>query len=141
MPIKVKDVATVTAKWNQRAQAASPDYVAGINNPKNDQAQAAAAAAPTWAAGVQGAIQSGAFAKGVNAAGTAKWKNNSLNKGAQRYPTGIAGAQQDFSKGIGPVLQTIANVDLPPRQPKGNPANIQRVTAITQALRALKTGG
>lgn len=138
--MQVKDAASVAAKWAARAGAAGGDYAKGVQNTTKDWAADTAASAGAWAAGVQTAVASGSFAKGVNNAGTAKWKAKAGNVGAARYPQGVAAAAQFYQNGIGPVLQVLASVNLPPRGPKGDPGNINRVTAVTTALRKLKTG-
>jgi len=138
--IAVKDAASVAAKWNQRASAAGAAYTAGVNGTQKDWATDTAAASGSWAAGVQAAASNGSFAKGVNAAGTAKWKAKAANVGAARYPQGVAAAQPYYQAGIQSVLQTLQGVNLPPRGPKGDPGNINRVTAVTTALRKMKTG-
>jgi len=139
--MKVKSADAVAQKWADRAGVAGGDYTNGINNPKQDQAEAAAAAAPAWAQGVQGAIARDGFAKGVQKAGSAKWKRKSATVGAQRFTQGVAAAKPDMAAGIGPVLQVLSGLTLPPRMPKGSPGNINRVTAVTEALRAMKVGG
>jgi hypothetical protein len=48
--------------------------------------------------------------------------------------------QQDYQEGVQPYLDTIAATVLPPRFPKGDPRNLERVKAITTALRKRKTG-
>lgn len=138
--MQVKDAATVAKKWAARAGAAGGDYSAGVAAPRVDWAQATSTAAPAWAQGTAQAAANGSFAKGVNAAGTDKWKRKASGVGAQRYTGGVAAAQPDYTTAIGPVLQTISSVNLPPRAPKGDPANLQRVAAITTALRKMKTG-
>jgi hypothetical protein len=140
MFLQVKDAATVAAKWSTRAGAAGGDYQKGVNNTQKDWATDTAAAAPAWAAGVQTAAANGSFAKGVNAAGTAKWKAKAANVGAARYPQGIAAAQPFYQTGIAPVLQVLQGITLPPRGPKGDPGNLNRVTIVAQALRKMKTG-
>jgi hypothetical protein len=42
-----------------------------------------------------------------------------------------------YSNGIQPYLQLLSTLNLPPRAPKGDPANLQRVAAVTSAERAL----
>ena len=138
--IAVKDAATVAKKWASRAGAASQDYANGVNGTTKDWAQDTAAAAAAWAAGVQAAAANGLFAKGVNAAGTAKWKAKAANVGAARYPQGIAAATQYYQNGIAAVLQVLQGLQLPPRGAKGDPANLQRVQVVTTALRKMKTG-
>lgn len=138
--LQVKDAATVAKKWSQRAGAAGADYAAGVNGTTKDWAQDTAAAAPSWAAGVQAAAANGSFAKGVNAAGTAKWKQKAANVGAARYPQGVAAAQPFYQTGIQAVLATLSAITLPARGPKGDPSNIERVRIVTTALRKMKTG-
>jgi hypothetical protein len=138
--LQVKSADVVAKKWAARAGAAGADYAAGVNGTTKDWATDTANAAPAWAAGVQTAAANGSFAKGVNNAGTAKWKSKAANVGAARYPQGVAAATPYYQSGIGPVLQTLSALSLPARGPKGDPGNIQRVTAVTTALRKLKTG-
>lgn len=141
MAIATKDIGTIAAKWSTRAQAAGPDYSAGVKSTTKDWAGLTAAAADNFAAGVSQAVADGRFAKGVQAAGTPKWQAAAAGKGAQRYPSGVAAGQPAFSTGFGPYLQVIQNVNLPPRSPRGSPNNIQRVSAIDAALHAKKIGG
>jgi len=138
--LQVKDAATVAKKWATRAGAAGQDYAAGVTSTTKDWASDTAQAAPAWAAGVQQAAANGSFAKGVNAAGTAKWKAKASGVGAQRYPGGVAAASQYYQNGITAVLQVLSGITLPARSPKGDPANLQRVALVTQALRKMKTG-
>jgi len=138
--MQVKSADAVAKKWSTRAGAAGADYTNGVNTTTKDWAQDTASAAPAWAAGVQQAAANGSFAKGVNAAGTAKWKTKAANVGAARYPQGVAAAQPYYQAGITPVLQVLSGITLPPRGPKGDPGNLNRVSVITTALRKMKTG-
>lgn len=138
--MQVKSADAVAKKWAARAGAAGGDYSNGVNTTTRDWAADTTAQAGAWAQGVQAAAANGSFARGVNAAGTAKWKAMASGKGAQRYPQGIAAAQPAYQTGIGPVLQVLQGINLPPRGPKGDLGNLQRVAVVTQALRKLKTG-
>lgn len=137
---KTKDLSRVVSKWAQNAGQASSSYAEGVQNPRNDWAQATAASAESYKQGVTKAAADGRFARGVARAGTAKQQNNALNKGVSRYSGGIAVAQPEYQTAMEPVLRTIQNVQLPPRKPKGDPSNIDRVKAIAAALHAQKTG-
>ena len=141
MPIKTKSMSDIAEKWVRKAQGAGQDYAAGVRSPKADWQSQTAAAAPNYAAGVTAAIGRQAFEKGVSAAGTQKWQAKAISKGVPRYPTGVAAAKDDFSKGFTPFLSVIQGVDLPARGPKGDPGNYARVTAIGQALHNAKVGG
>lgn len=140
MPIKVSDAATAAKKFVQRAQAAGPDYKKGVENAGSEWQAATAASADTYAAGVQDGINRGAFQKGVVKAGSQRYQERASGVGAQRYPQGIAGAENDWAQGTAPYLQTIAGLSLPPRRPKGDPSNYQRSQAVGMALRARKIG-
>lgn len=138
--LQVKSADVVAKKWAARAGAAGADYAAGVQATTKDWAADTAAAAPAWAAGVQAAAGNGSFAKGVNAAGTAKWKAKASNVGAQRYPAGVAAAAPYYQAGISAVLQVLTGISLPPRGPKGDPGNMNRASIVAQALRKMKTG-
>lgn len=141
MAIATKDIGAISQKWSQRAQSAGPDYAAGVKATTKDWAQLTSQAADNFAAGVTQAVSDGRFAKGVNAAGTDKWRNAAAGKGAQRYPTGVAAGAPAYNAGFAPFLAVIQNTTLPPRSPRGSPNNVQRVSAITQALHAKKIQG
>jgi hypothetical protein len=138
--MQVKSADVVAKKWAARAGAAGADYAAGINATSKDWATETSNASASWAAGVTQAAGNGAFHKGVAAAGTAKWKQKAANVGAARYPQGVQAATPFYQAGITAVLQVLAGVNLPARGPKGDPGNINRVTAVTTALRKMKTG-
>ena len=141
MAIQIKSADVAAKKYATRGAAAGQDYAAGVAAPRQDWAQATAASANTWGAGVQQAISNGSFTKGVNAAGTPKWQRKASGVGAQRYGPGVQAAQNDYQAGVAPYLQVIAGLNLPPRNPKGDPGNIQRVAMIAQALRQKKLNG
>ena len=141
MPIQIKSVDAIASKYASRGAAAGADYAAGVASPRQDWQAATVAAENTYAQGVQTAIGNKSFSKGVNAAGTAKWQRKAASVGAQRYPTGVTAAKSDYQNGVAPYLQVIAGLTLPPRAPKGDPSNINRVSAIAQALRAKKLAG
>lgn len=135
----IKDINTSSSKWVARASVAGPDYTKGIQNPRVPWQTAAASAQANWQAGVTAAAAAGRFASGVNKAGNAKWQTNATTKGPARYTEGVALAQGAWQTAFGPYQTVISNVTLPPRGPVGSPQNLQRVSAITQALRAAKT--
>lgn len=138
--MKVKDAATSAAKWSQNAQNAVGSYKAGVQAPKNPWQASTVAAAQTYATAVTQAVSDGRFSKGVQNAGDGKWQTNSVNKGGVRYGPGVQASQNAYQTNIAPVLSTLSSITLPPRGPKGDPNNVQRVTAIATALRAQKLG-
>lgn len=141
MAIPTKDISTITGKWSNRAQAAAPDYTAGVKATQKDWAANTAASADSWQQGVTSAAADGRFAKGASAAGTDKWRNAAATKGAQRFGPGVASGSSAYSTGFTPFLAVIQNTQLPPRSPRGSPNNIQRVTALASALHNKKISG
>lgn len=136
----IRDIRTLQDKWVRRAQQASPDYEDGVRNPATDWQQATVAAREAWAAGVQAAAQRNAFATGVARAGTQKWQQNAIRKGARRFGEGVQVAAEEnaWQQGFEPYHRVIQSVQLPPRGPKGDPRNIERVSAMARALRQEK---
>jgi hypothetical protein len=140
MALTVKNAQAAAQKFVTNAQAAAPAYATGVQNAGAKWQANTAAAADTWAAGVVQATTDGRFANRVNQAAATKYQTRSSSVGPQRFQTGVAGAQQAWQTNTTPYLQTLANLNLPARQPKGSPANYQRVQAVGQALRAQKLG-
>lgn len=141
MGIQTKDINAVAAKWAQRAAAAGPDYTAGVKAPRRDWQSNTEAASDSWGAGVNQAVANGSFKRGVAKAGNAKWQANAVAKGGTRYSQGVSVGQPNFASGFGPMLSVIQAVQLPPRQPRGSPGNIQRVSAVNDALHKAKLAG
>jgi hypothetical protein len=139
--VNIKGADVIAKKYATRGGAAAQDYSAGVAAPRVPWAAATAAAVSTYASGVQQSIANGSFVKGVTAAGDAKWSRKATTVGAARYGPGVQAAQQDYASGVAPYLQVLSSLQLPPRGPKGDPGNVQRVNAIAQALRAKKLGG
>ena len=128
-------------KWARRAGVAGDDYAEGVQNPRRGWAAAATAAENNWQQGVQQAASRKAFSKGVNQAGDARWQQKSLSKGVQRYAPGVSEAKADYASRVAPYLDTIRNLQLPARGPKGDPRNLERVSVIARALHEKKVRG
>lgn len=126
------------SKWGNNTAGATSFYTDGVNNPRTSWSSATQAAAANQAAGVQKAITEKRFEKGVAKAGDSKWKEGAINKGTARFAQGVQAGQSSYEQGVAPYLQTIESTSLPPRYPKGDPRNLQRVAAISDALRKKK---
>ena len=124
-------------KWVRRASVASVDYLKGVENPKKSWSAAAVAAEGNYKQGVVAAANAGRFAKGVKAAGDAKWKENAVSKGPGRFAEGVALAKDQWQKGFAPYHSAISSLNLPARGPKGDPKNLARVAAVASTLRAV----
>lgn len=137
---QIKSTSASAEKWARRAGQSAQDYASGVKSPRRSWSEATASAADAQAAGVQQAISNGSFAKGVQAAGDAKWSRKATTVGAQRFGPGVAAAKSDYEQGFAPYAQVISGVQLPPRGAKGDPRNFERVQAIGNALHEAKVG-
>jgi hypothetical protein len=86
------------------------------------------------------AAASDAYGKGIVKAGTAKWQDRAIKKGPGRFAEGVMIGGDDYGKGFAPYRDEIEKTVLPPRFPKRDPRNIQRVATIALALGKKKTG-
>ena len=136
--VKVKPVDKVVNKWQSRASVASGDYKDGVTNPKRDWAEATSLAADTWKKALTEAMGRNAFASGVKAAGTDKWKKKALAVGPTRYTEGVSAAVDEYKKKISEVLSVLEGIELPARGPKGSAQNYERVKTIGDALHNYK---
>jgi hypothetical protein len=137
MAIKVKDAATVAAKWKTRAAAAQQDYVNAASQAGNTMEANALAAEPVYTAAVTAAASAGHYGKGVRGSG-AKYNKNVAAVGGPRFQQGVTNSQDAMASGIAPVLATISGLNLPPRGVKGT--NAQRSDIVAQALHKAKFG-
>lgn len=134
----IKSAARSTEKWRRQSQASQPEYQAGVKETKKDWKQNTLDAADNYETGVTAAIADKRFQNGVDRAGTAKWRENTLLKGPARWADGINKSGDAYEKGFAPFRAAIQNLTLPPRGPKGSPQNIQRVVAVAQTLHETK---
>ena len=134
----IRSAAEIAEKWARVTPGRASDYAAGIEKPKKDWEQMASAAADAWADGVTAAASEGRYEKGVKAAGTEKWRRKAKELGVSRWPAGVSAAKDDYERGFAPFRDVIERVTLPPRRPKGDPANIERVRLIATALHEAK---
>jgi hypothetical protein len=137
---EIKSASAIAAKWSRVTPQRSGEYKEGVQNPRRDWEKAAAAAAPTHAAAMVAANAAGSYGKGVTRAGTAKWQNRAVAKGPGRFSEGTMLGGPDYEKGYQPYRDEIEKTTLPPRFPRRDPRNIQRVATIAAALGKRKTG-
>lgn len=130
----IKNLDFIGAKWKRVTALSAESYKEGVQNPKTDWADATADAEENYNKGVQAAIVAKRFGKGVRKAGTSKWQEGAVNKGTNRWPEGIRLSGNAYQEGFGPFREVILNTTLPPRGPKGDPKNIDRVRIMAKAL-------
>lgn len=139
--VNTKPANVVVEKWLRKATAASEDYKMGVENPRRDWQSAALAAAEVWKTAIQQAAAKGLWEKGIQSVSTEEWKRKAVEVGAARYSGGVSAAKDAYAKKIAKVLEILKAVDLPPRGPRGDPRNYERVKAIGDALHAAKEAG
>lgn len=131
---EIKDLNASADKWQRVSSGAAREYEEGVKNPRKDWAANTAASESAYEQGVTQAISRKSFGKGVAAAGTAKWQQGAIDKGTKRWGPGIALAGDAYRRGFAPYQEVISRTTLPPRGPKGDPGNIQRVIVMAEAL-------
>jgi len=135
---KIRSGASIGGKWKRRTETAGAEYEAGVKDPKNDWLEKTVGAEKNYEAGVQNSIRLKRFGKGVKKAGTAKWQEGAVNKGVPRFGQGVAASGDNYEKGFAPYRDVIERTTLPPRYPKGDPRNFDRVKAMGTALHDAK---
>lgn len=136
----VKSLAAIRDKWQRVTPQRAEDFRIGVQNPRRSWEQESAAASDRYKAGVDLAHTKGQFAKGIKAAGNAKWQTNALSKGPSRFAEGVALSGDFFEKGFAPYREVIEQTQLPPKFPKGDPRNNQRSIILSQAMHKRRTG-
>jgi hypothetical protein len=135
---QVKSIDRISSKWARVASVSQGEYEEGVRNPRSDWAEQARLAEGNYERGVQQSIQRKAFGKGVAKAGTAKWQERTLTKGPSRWADGIQQSKNAYEQGFAPYREVIQRTTLPPRGPKGDPKNVQRVAVLAEALHSEK---
>lgn len=136
---ETKTASQAAEKWSRVTPERTADYEQGVKNPRTDWQQATAAAESRFKEGVIKAANDGRFGKGVARAGSAKWQRGAIEKGVSRFGPGVLASASNYAQAIAPVLDVISRTTLPPRYPRGDSRNIQRVAALASALHKLKT--
>ncbi|MBA7530955.1 hypothetical protein ES705_23166 [subsurface metagenome] len=136
--MEIKSIAAIAEKWERVTPLRSQDYLEGVRTTRKDWEAETVAAAENYAIGVTQAIAENRFERGVAKAGTEKWRRNSVEKGGTRWGQGVRMAGPEYARGFAPYRDELEAIDLPPRGPRGDPRNIERVRVIAERLHALK---
>lgn len=134
MSIKVPSASDVAKKWAGRAAGASGEYSKNAAAAASDWESGAKGGASNYKLGVSAGNIEARFSAGISKAGASKYARKVTDVGGSRYSDGVAHGEADMQNGISAVLGTISSVTLPPRRPRGDPANLQRVAAVATAL-------
>jgi len=134
----IRPIDTITEKFISVTPGRATQYRQGVENPLRDWEAGATAAQETWKRAITEAAGKGMYGKGIKKAGTEKWKKGATTKGPTRFAEGVLLSKDNYKAGFAPYAEEIARTELPPRGPKGDPTNIQRVAVIAKALRNRK---
>lgn len=136
---EIKSSARITEKWMRVTPMRTEDYKLGVQNPRRDWEKSTVAAKDSHKSAMAEAGAKDSFAKGVTKAGGAKWQSRSLAKGPGRFAEGVMVGGPDYEKGFAPYRDEIEKTVMPPRFPRRDPRNIQRVSVLNTALAKRKT--
>lgn len=134
----IPSIAVIAEKWERVTPLRSQDYITGVKTTRKDWEAETIAAADNYARGVTAAIADRRFERGVAKAGTEKWRKNAVEKGGTRWGQGVRLGGVEYAKGFQPYRDALEALDLPPRGPRGDPMNIERVRIIAETLHQLK---
>ena len=138
---EVKAIGRIKEKWTRVTPMRAEDFKLGVQNPRRDWEKSAVAAKETHKQAMVAAAAADSYGKGITKAGTAKWQSKALTKGPGRFAEGVMLGGDDYEKGFAPYRDEIEKTVLPPRFPKRDPRNINRVATIAAALAKKKMGG
>lgn len=141
MPIVLRPLDRIVEKWRSRATAALTDYSEGVQAPRNPWQKQAAAASETWKAAITDAAARDAYRKGVVTTSEEFWRSRTLVLGTARFTDGVSKSVDVFKNNWAQFYDVLSRIELPPRGPRGDPKNVERVRAIMTALRQKKLGG
>lgn len=136
----MKTAAQAAAKWEQNTAGSAAAWVSGVEGTTVDVMGRAVAAIPAAIQGYTQSLQSGAYAKAVQASGgTANWKSKVSAKSAN-FAVGVAAGKDKQAAAIGKIMQAMPGIvsSLPARGPAGSPQNYARSAAVGTALHARK---
>lgn len=134
MSTGIRSLAHIVAKYGRVTPGKAREFEEGVRSPKQDWQTETLDATDAWENGVTAAIARGSFAAGVDRVGTAHWQDMSVRKGAGRFRQGVEIGIPLYQRNFAPFRDVIAGTDLPPRRPVGDPANLDRVRVIAEAL-------
>lgn len=138
----MKSASQAVLKWQQRASGASSDYAEGARTTDKDQAQRAIAAKTVYQQALTESFGRDAYAKGLQKSGKSGWLAGVEQKGSQNYSTGVTAdvARSKYVTESAKYDSARKAADSLPRGPRGSAQNLNRVTAVVNAMRAAKVG-
>lgn len=139
--MKVRDLNVAAKKLQQNGSAGSANYLSGVQSNTN-WAQQTEASAPNWAAGVQAAVSSGKFSKGVAKTGQSGWQQGVQSKGQANFQASMSrpATTAKWLSNFQPFATALAGITAPPKGVRGSPGNYGIVQTIGDTLHKVKAG-
>ena len=133
----MKTAQQAAANWAASSGRAATAWQEGVQAYSGDWAGATTRQQSVMQANLNNAINSGAWANGVNRVGTNGWKQATVDK-VSNFSTGFNAGASKQAASIAKILSAEANIvgSLPPRGDYN--ANKARATAVMDGLHALK---
>lgn len=134
----IRTIDRIADKWSTVTPMRSGDYAYGVANPRKPWATMTAAAEAAYEQGIQQSLNDKRFGKGVRKAGDETWLAGCTEKGTTRWGPGVSLAKDKYQRNFAPYRDAIDRVSLPPRYPRRDPRNMERVKAVVTALAKTK---
>jgi len=134
--VKTIGIERTKKKYLDRVRVAGPDYEAGVKAPKVPWSEAAIAAKDVFMAAITAPDVPDRFARGIARAGDPKWSEMALKKGLPRFTPGVELGVGYYEAVMRDILGQIEAIVLPPKGPRGDPKNLERVRKIFETLHA-----
>jgi hypothetical protein len=131
----VRPVAESQEKFKTRAANASEDYKRGVQGAGPRWLEGASNSEDAWRGGVQEAISTGRFAKGVRAAGPAKYQERAATLGPERFRRGVEVGAPEWGKNFAPFAQALSAHVASPKGMRGSEQNAQRSVEVQRLMR------
>lgn len=127
----------VAKKWKDRASGAQSEYVAKVK--VSTWKTEAVAGEDNFKTAMANVVSKELRKKGIEKRSDSDWQNG-VEKKADRYGTGVTGAETKFDSGIAPVLTDIKSAlsTLDKRGPRGSASNYTRSSKLGTALHDAK---
>lgn len=135
--VNTKTLEETRANWKSSHAQVAQRYQKGIDRTQNWQ-EAAISGEENYAAGVTRAAQQQSRARAISGVSNESWKKAAKEKGATRIASGMAASEDKFASGMGRVLETIRNTELPARVQDGEQNVDNRLKPLVRNLQAMK---
>jgi hypothetical protein len=136
--MNVRSASDSAKKFRDRAAAAQGDYEAGVRGAGQRWQAGAEAAEDAHKQGTMEALNEGRFLKGIRKAGAAKYQDNAVKLGPQRFVQGVQNASPAYERGVAPFVAAMASASLSPRGARGSAQNARRVQEQMDLMRATR---